>query len=97
MTSNRRNTLTNLTQNFDAGECKLIFDDRHNGTKDNNDKKKNKNAVMLDEREAAYRSEDASSSYTFMITMTIIPYTFTMYLVDYNVYQFFYVLHYFSV
>ena len=40
---------------------------------------------MLDEREAAYRSEDASNSFIFMIIMTIIPYTFTMYLVDYHV------------
>ena len=47
MTSSRRRTLTNLTRNFDAGE---IFDNQHNGTEDN---KKNKNAVMLDDREPA--------------------------------------------
>ena len=61
MTSNRSSTLTNLTRNFDAGECKLIFDNQHNGTKDN--KNKNKNAVMLDERKAAYRSGDASNPF----------------------------------
>ena len=71
MTSNRRSTLTNLTRDFDAGECKLILDDQHNGTKDNNDKNKNKNAVILDEKEAAYRSEDASKSFSFKIIMII--------------------------
>ena len=54
------------------GECKLIFDDQHNGTKDNN--KNNEKAVTLDEREAAYRSEDASNFFTFMTVMIIIPY-----------------------
>ena len=90
MTSNRRRTLTNLTRNFNAGE---IFDNQHNGTKDNNDNEKNKNAIMLDDREAAYRSEDASNSFSFMIIMIIIPYIFTMYLVDYHLYQFLFVLH----
>ena len=90
MTSNCRSTLTNLTRNFDAGECKLIFDNQHNGTKDNNN---NNNTVMLDEREAAYRSEDASNSFTFMIIMVIIPCTFTTYLVDYHLYLFLFVLH----
>ena len=90
MTSNRRSTLTNLIRNFDAGECELIFDDQDNGTKDNNN---NNNTVMLDEREAAYRSEDASNSFAFMIIMIIIPCTFTTYLVDYHLYQFLFVLH----
>ena len=49
MTSNRRSALTNLTRNFDADECELILDNQHNGTKDNNDNKKNRNAVKLDE------------------------------------------------
>ena len=48
---------------------------------------------MLDNREAAYGSEDASNSFSFMIIMIIIPYIFTMYLVDYHVYQFLFVLH----
>ena len=56
-----------------------------------NDNKKNKNAIMLNEREAAYRSEDASSSFSFMIIM-IIPYIFTMYLVRYHPSQFFFAL-----
>ena len=30
MTRNHRGALTNLTRDFDAGECKLILDDRHN-------------------------------------------------------------------
>ena len=47
-------SLINLSRNFDAGECKLIFDDQNNVTKDNNDNKKYKKAVMLDERKAAY-------------------------------------------
>ena len=51
MISNYRSTLRNLTLNFDAGGCKLIFDNQHNGTEDNND---NKKAIMLDEREATY-------------------------------------------
>ena len=49
----------NLTRNFDAGECKLTLDNEHNGTKDSNDNKKlkkNKNTVVLDKKEAAYRS-----------------------------------------
>ena len=90
MTSNRRSTLTNSTRNFEAGE---IFDNQHNGRKGNNDNKKNKNAVMLDDREAAYRSEDASNSFYLMIVMIIIPYIFTMYLGDYHLYQFLFVLH----
>ena len=94
MTSNHRSILTNLTRNFDAGKCKLIFDDQYNGMKDNSDKKKNKKAVMLDEREAAYRSEDASNVFTFMI---IIPYIFTMDLVDYQLYELLFVLHSFSL
>ena len=93
MTSNRRGTLTNLTRNFDAGECKLIFDNQHNGTKGQHGNKRNKNAVMLVKREAAYRSEDASNSVTFMIIMIIIPYIFTMYLVNYHLYQFLFVPH----
>ena len=59
MTSNHRSTLMNLTRDFDAGECKLILDNEHNGTKDSNDNKKlkkNKNTVVLDKKEAAYRS-----------------------------------------
>ena len=88
VTSNHRGTLTNLTRNFDAGKSKLIFDNQHNGTKDNNDNKKlkkNKNTVMLDEREAAYRNEDASNSFTFMtVIVIIIGYIFTMYLVDHH-------------
>ena len=40
MTSNDRSTLRNFTRNFDAGGCKLIFDNQHNGTEDNNDNKK---------------------------------------------------------
>ena len=48
---------------------------------------------MLVEREAAYRSEDASNSVTFMIIMIIIPYIFTMYSVNYYLYQFLFVLH----
>ena len=62
ITSNHRSTLTNLTRNFGAGKCKLLLDDQHNGMKDNNDNKRNKKAVMLDETEAAYRSEDAITS-----------------------------------
>ena len=93
MTSNRGSTLTNLTRNFDAGGCKLILDNQHNGTKDNNGNKRNKKAVMLVKREAAYRSEDASNSVTFMIIMIIIPCIFTMYSVNYYLYQFLFVLH----
>ena len=38
----------NLTRNFDAGECKLILDNEHNGTKDSNDNKKlKKNNCLL--------------------------------------------------
>ena len=77
MTSNQRSTLTNLTQNFDAGGCKLIFDDQQFDMKDSNDHKKSKKAVMLDEGEAAYRSEDASN---FLTVMIIIPYIFTIYM-----------------
>jgi len=40
MISNNRSTLTNFIQNFDAGGCKLIFDNKHNGTEDNNNNKK---------------------------------------------------------
>ena len=90
MSSNRRSTSTNLTRNLNAGE---IFDNQHNGTKDNNDNEKNKNAIMLDNREAAYRSGDASNSFSFMIIMIIIPYIFTMYLLHYHLYQFLFVLH----
>ena len=49
----------NLTRNFDAGECKLILDNEHNGTKDSNDiknLKKNKNTVVWDKKGATYRS-----------------------------------------
>ena len=73
MTSNDRSTLRNFTRNFDAGGCKLIFlifDNQHNGTEDNDNKK----AVMLDEREATYRSEDASNFFNFMTVMIIISY-----------------------
>ena len=49
----------------------MIFDNQHNGTEENND---NKKAVMLDEREATYRSEDASNFLNFMTVMIIIPY-----------------------
>ena len=48
--------------------------------------------VTLDKREAAYRSEDAYNFFTFMIIMVIIPFFFTMYLVDYQLYQFTFVL-----
>ena len=54
MISNRRSSLTNLTRNFDVGKWKLIFDNHHNETKDN---VKNKKAVKMDEREAAYITE----------------------------------------
>ena len=64
MTSNDRRTLRNFTRNFDAGGCKLIFDNQHNGTEDNND---NKKAVT-------YRSEDASNFFNFMTVMIIISY-----------------------
>ena len=70
MISNDRSTLRNFTRNFDAGGCKLIFDNQR-GMEDNND---NKKAVMLDEREATYRSEDASNFLNFMTVMIIIPY-----------------------
>ena len=58
VTSNHIGTLMNLTCNLDAGECELILDNEHNGTKDCNDNKKlkNKNTVVLDKKEAAYRS-----------------------------------------
>ena len=49
----------NLTRNFDARECKLILDNEHNGTKDNNDNKKlekNKKTVVLDKKGAAHRN-----------------------------------------
>ena len=59
MISNYRSTLRNLTLNFDAGGCKLIFDNQHNGTDDN------KKAIMLDEREATYWSQDASNFLNF--------------------------------
>ena len=42
MTGNHRSTLTTLTRNFDASECKLIFDDQLNDTEDNKAYKKNK-------------------------------------------------------
>ena len=90
MTSNDRSTLRNFTRNFDAGGCKLIFDNQRNGTEDNND---NKKAVRLDEREATYRSEDASNFFNFMTVMIIISYNCTMYQVDYQFYQFLFVLH----
>ena len=70
MISNDRSTLRNFTRNFDAGGCKLIFDNQR-GTEDNND---NKKAVMLDERETTYRSEDASNFLNFMTVMIIILY-----------------------
>ena len=73
MISNDRSTLTNFTRNFYAGGCKLIFDDQRNGTEYNND---NKKAVMLDEREATYRSEDARNFLNFMI---ITPYILSFY------------------
>ena len=64
------------------------------GRKEHNNNDKNKNVVMLDEREVAYRSEDASNYFTLIIIMIIIPYTFTMYLVvDYHLYKFLFVLH----
>ena len=44
---------------------------QHNGTEDNND---NKKAVMLDERETTYQSEDASNFFNFMTFMIIISY-----------------------
>lgn len=62
-------------------------------TKDNNYTKKNKKAVVLDERKDAYRGEDASNSFTFAIIIIIIPYIFKMYLMDYQLYQFVFVLH----
>ena len=71
MISNGRSTLRNFTRNFDADEFKLIFDHQHNGTEDNND---NKKGVMLDEREATYRSEDPSNFSNFMTVMIIIAY-----------------------
>ena len=48
---------------------------------------------MLNEREAAYRGEGARNFFIFMIVMVIIPYIFTMYLVDYQLDQFLFVLH----
>ena len=68
MISNDRSTLTNFTRNFYAGGCKVIFDDQRNGTEYNND---NKKAVMLDEREATYRSEDANNLLHFMTVQCI--------------------------
>ena len=93
MPSNHRSTLTNLSRNFDTSECKLIFDSQHNGTNDNrvNNLKKSKKAVM-NEREVAYRNEDACNSFTFMTIVIIIPYVLTMYLVDYQLYQLLFVL-----
>ena len=73
MPSNQRSTLTNLSRNFDTDECKLIFDSQHNGTNDNMVNKKSKKAVMLNEREVAYRNEDARNSFTFMTIVIIIP------------------------
>ena len=70
MISNDRSTSRKFTQNFDAGGCKLIFDNQRNGTEDNYD---NKKAVMLDEREATYRSEDASNFLNSKTVMIIIP------------------------
>ena len=93
MTSNQRSRLTNLTRNFDACECKLISSDQYNGTKDNNDNKKYEKAVMLDEREAAYRSEDASNFFTFKTAVIIIPYICTMFLMDFQLNEFLLVLH----
>ena len=61
-------------------ECKLIFDDQQNemkDTKDNNDHKTSKKAVMVGEGEAAYRSKDVRNFFTVMI---VIPYIFTKYL-----------------
>ena len=46
----------------------------------------------MDEREAAYRSEDPSNPFIFMIVISI-QYIFTMYLVDYQLYQFLFLLH----
>ena len=40
MISNYRSILRNFIRNFDAGGCKLIFDNQHNGTEYNNDNKK---------------------------------------------------------
>ena len=48
-----------------------MFDIQHNATEDNND---NKKGVMLDKREATYRSEDASNFLNFITVMIIIPY-----------------------
>lgn len=48
---------------------------------------------MLNERDAAYRGEDASNFFIFIIVMIIIQYIFTMYLVGYQRYQFLFVLH----
>ena len=48
---------------------------------------------MLNERDAAYRGEEASNFLIFIIVMIIIQYIFTMYLVDYQRYQFLFVLH----
>ena len=86
MPGNHRGTLTNLPRNFDTSEC------THNGTNDNRVNKKSKKAVMLNEREVAYRNEDACNSFTFMTIVIIIPYVFTMYLVDYQLYQLLFVL-----
>ena len=92
MPSNHRSILTNLSRNFNTSECKLIFDSQHNGTNDNRVNKKSKKAVMLNEREVAYRNEDACNSFTFMTIVIVIPYVFTMYLVDYQLYQRLFVL-----
>ena len=66
-----RSTLTNLTQNFDPGKCKLIFDDQPNGTKGKNN---NKKAHKMDNREATCQSENERNFFTFMTVMIIIPY-----------------------
>ena len=93
MASNHR-TLTNSTRKFDAGECKLVFDNQHNGTKDNSDNKENKKTVMLDEREAACRSEDANNLFAYITALIIVTYFYKVdYQVDYQLCEFLFVLH----
>ena len=54
-TSYHGSTLTTLIRNFNAGKCKLKFD-QHNGTKDNNGNKRYKEAVILDENTSSATS-----------------------------------------
>ena len=63
-----RSKLRKHTRNFDAAGYKLIFDNQTKGTEDKSDSKK---AVMLDEREATYRSEDANNLLHFMTVQCI--------------------------